>query len=142
MGLTPHRALEGGQFCFWSNLKVPFYVYLWHRSVILDILSHIWWMKKQIWGSKFSKKGPQKQKKWKNALKQPFSGMFWWIWATKSVSPEFRRSCKVVFCSSFADQDGWDAEQSWNSVESRFLCQKCWFFTNSQFFWGGKWNEK
>ena len=37
----PYRALEGGQFRFWSNLKVPFYVYLWHRSVILDILSHI-----------------------------------------------------------------------------------------------------
>ena len=37
----PHRALDGGQFRFWSNLKVPFYVFLWHRSVLLDISSHI-----------------------------------------------------------------------------------------------------
>ena len=81
-------------------------------------------MKKQIWGSKFSKKGPQKQKKWENAQKQPILGMFCCIRATKSVSPEFRRSCKVVFCSSFADQDDWDAEKSWNSVESVFLWQK------------------
>ena len=35
-----HCALEGGQFRFWS-LTVPFCVYLWHRSVIQDILSHI-----------------------------------------------------------------------------------------------------
>ena len=39
-------------------------------------------------------------------------GMFWYIRATKSVLPEFHHSCKVVFCSSFADQDGWDAEKS------------------------------
>ena len=57
--------------------------------------------------------------------RQPILGMFWCIQATKSVSPEFRCSCKVVFCSSFADQDGWDAEKSWNSVKSVFLCQKC-----------------
>ena len=49
--------------------------------------------------------------------------MFWCIRATKSVLPEFRRSCKVVFCSSFADQDGWDAEKLWNSVELGFWCQ-------------------
>ena len=36
-----HRALEGGQFRFWSNLKVPFYVNLWHKSFIWDISSHI-----------------------------------------------------------------------------------------------------
>ena len=94
-------------------------------------------MKKQIWGSKFPKKGPQKKKKWENAQKQPILGMFWCIRATKSGSPEFRRSCKVVFCSSFTDQDGWDAEKSWNSVKSGFLCQKCWFFTKSQSFFGG-----
>ena len=58
------------------------------------------------WGSKFPKKGPQ------NAQKQPILGMFWCIRATKSGSPEFRCSCKVVFCSSFTDQDGWDAEKS------------------------------
>ena len=109
LGGGGHRALEGGQFRFWS-LNIPFYVYLWHRSVIQDIWSHIWWMKKQIWGSKFSKKGPQKQKKWENAQKQPISGMIWCIWATKSVSLEFRHSYRVVFCSAFADQDGWDAE--------------------------------
>ena len=34
VGGGAHRALDGGQFRFWSNLKVPFYVYLWHRSVI------------------------------------------------------------------------------------------------------------
>ena len=93
-------------------------------------------MKKQIWGSKFPKKGPQKKKKWENAQKQPILGMFWCIRATKSGSPEFRRSCKVVFCSSFTDQDGWDAEKSWNSVKSGFLGQKCWFFTKSQIFFG------
>ena len=36
-----HRALDGGQFRFWSNLKVPFYVHFWHILVIWDILSHI-----------------------------------------------------------------------------------------------------
>ena len=36
-----HRALDGGQFHFWSNLKVPFYVHFWHILVIWDILSHI-----------------------------------------------------------------------------------------------------
>ena len=69
-------------------------------------------MKKQLWGSKFPKKGPQKMKKWENAQKQPILVMFWCIRVTKSGSPEFRRSCKVIFCSSFTDQDGWDAEKS------------------------------
>ena len=55
-------------------------------------------------------------------LKGPFLGMFWWIRVTKSVLPEFRHNYKVVFCSSFADQDGWDAKKSWKSVESGFLC--------------------
>ena len=36
-----HRASEGGQFRFWSNLKVPFCVHLWHILVIRDISSHI-----------------------------------------------------------------------------------------------------
>ena len=63
-------------------------------------------MKKQIWGSKFPKKGPQKKEK------MPINSQFWCIRATKSGLPEFRRSCKVVFCSSFTDQDGWDAEKS------------------------------
>ena len=36
-----HRALDGGQFRFWSNLKVLFYVHLRHISVIWDISSHI-----------------------------------------------------------------------------------------------------
>ena len=44
--------------------------------------------------------------------KQTILGMFWCIQATQSVPPEFRRSCKVIFCSSFTDQDGWDAEKS------------------------------
>ena len=69
-------------------------------------------MKKQIWGSEFPKKGPEKEKNEKMPKKQPILGMFWYIRASKSGSPEFRRSCKVVFCSSFADQDGWDAEKS------------------------------
>ena len=120
-----HRALDGGQFRFWSNLKVPFYVHFWHILVIWDILSHIWWTTKQISGSKFSKNWHQKQKKWENAQKQPILDMFWCIWVTKSVSPEFCHSCKVVFCSFFADEDGWEAEKSWNSVKSGFLCQKC-----------------
>ena len=49
------------------------------------------------------------------------SQLFWCIWVTKSVSPEFRRSLKVVFCSFFADLDSWEAEKSWNSVLSGFL---------------------
>ena len=52
-----HRALDGGQFRFWSNLKVPFYVHLRHISVIWDISSHILLIKKQI---KFPKNEPQK----------------------------------------------------------------------------------
>ena len=58
--------------------------------------------------------------------------MFLCIRVTKSVSPEFYRSCKVIFCSIFADEDGWEAEKAWNSVESGFLRQKCCFFTKSQ----------
>ena len=42
----------------------------------------------------------------------------------------------ALYGKNFADQDGWDAEKSWNSVESGFLCQKCWFFTKSQSFGG------
>ena len=138
MSTPPHHALDGGQFRFWSNLKVPFYVHFWHILVIWDILSHIWWTTKQISGSKFSKNWHQKQKKWENTPKQPILDMFWCIWVTKSVAPEFCHSCKVVFCSFFADEDGWEAEKSWNSVKSGFLCQKCWFFTKSQSFFGGK----
>ena len=37
----PHRALEGGQFRFSSNLKVSFFVHLWHISVIWGMSSHI-----------------------------------------------------------------------------------------------------
>ena len=36
-----HRALEGGQLRFWSNLKDPFYFFLWHISVIWDIATQI-----------------------------------------------------------------------------------------------------
>ena len=64
-----HRSLDGRQFRFWSNLKVPFYVNLWHKSVIQDIQSHIWWMKKQILCSKFSKKKNLKNRKMRKCLK-------------------------------------------------------------------------
>ena len=94
-------------------------------------------MKKQIWGLKFPKKGPQKTKKWEKAQKQPILGIFWCIWATKSVSPEFRRSCKIVFSSVFDDSDGWDAEKSWNSVKSGFFVSKMLIFHQiTKFFWG------
>ena len=131
-----HRALDGGQFRFWSILNVPFYLFLWHISVILDIVSHIWLIKKQILGAKFQKNGSQKQKKLENAPKQPILGMFWCIWVTKYASPEFCHSCIVVFCSFLADQDGWEARKLWNSVKSGVLCQKCWFSTKSQSFSG------
>ena len=62
-------------------------------------------------GLKVSKKGTSKKKRG-NAPKQLILGMFWCIRATKSGLPEYRRSCKVIFCSSFTDQDGWDAEKS------------------------------
>ena len=62
--------------------------------------------------------------------------MFWCIRVTKSVSPEFCHSCKVISCSFFADEDGWEAEKSWNSVESGFLCQKCCFSPNHKIVWG------
>ena len=35
------RALDVGQFRFWSNSKVPFYVHFWHKLVIWDILSQM-----------------------------------------------------------------------------------------------------
>ena len=63
-------------------------------------------------GLKVPKKGTSKKEKMRKYRKKPILGMFWCIRATKSGSPEFRRSCKVVFCSSFTDQDGWDAEKS------------------------------
>ena len=64
-------------------------------------------------GSKISKNLPQKQKKkLENAPKQPILGMFLCIRVTKSVSPQFCRSCKVIFCSFLADEDGWEAEKS------------------------------
>ena len=119
-----HRALDGGQFRFWSNLKVPFYVHFWHILVIWDIISHIWWTRKQILGLKFSKNWHQKQKKWENAPKQPILGMFWCVRVTKSVSLEFCRSCNVIFCSFLANEDGWEAEKSWNSVKSGFFVSK------------------
>ena len=42
--------------------------------------------------------------------KQPILGMFWCIRVTKSVPPEFCQNCKVIFCSFFADEEGWEAE--------------------------------
>ena len=89
-------------------------------------------------GSNFSINKFQNQKKWENAPKQPILAMFWCISVAKSVSPEFCHSCKVIFCSFFEDEDGWEAEKSWISVKSGFLCQKCCFFAKSQSFWGGK----
>ena len=53
------------------------------------------------------------------------------IGITKSVSPEFCHSFKVKFCSFFADGDGWEAEKSWNSVESVFCVINAVFFTKS-----------
>ena len=58
-------------------MKVLFCVNLWHILVIWDISSNIWWIKKQILGSKFSKNLPKKLKKWENAKKQPNLGMSW-----------------------------------------------------------------
>ena len=63
-------------------------------------------------GLNFSKNEPEKQKELENAQKQLILGMFWCIRATKSGLPEFRHSCKDIFCSSFTDQDGWDAGKS------------------------------
>ena len=57
--------------------------------------------------------------------------MFLCIRVTKFVLPECCRCCKVIFCSFFADEDGWEAEKSWNSVESGFLCQKCCFVSQN-----------
>ena len=119
-----HRALDGGQFRFWSNLKVPFYVHLRHLFIIWDISSHILWIKKQLMSTKFSKNVPQKQKKWENAPKQPILGMFWCVRLTKCVSLEFCRSCNVILCSFLANEDGWEAEKSWNSVKSGFFVSK------------------
>ena len=59
----PPRALEEGQFHLWSNLKVLFYVYFWHRSVIQNILLMNLMNEKADLGFKVLKKGPQKQKK-------------------------------------------------------------------------------
>ena len=64
--------------------------------------------------------------------KMQIYGMFCCIRVTKSVSPEFCRSCKVIFCSFFPDEEGWEAEKSWNSVELSFFVSKMLFFTKSQ----------
>ena len=88
-------------------------------------------MKKKIWGSKFSKKEPQKQKNEKMPKTINFEHALC-IGVTKSVLPEFCRSCKVIFCSLFADEDGWEAEKSWNSKESSFFVSEMLFFTKSQ----------
>ena len=63
-------------------------------------------------GSEFSKDIPENRKN----EKMPQSNQYWPIFlcipVSKSVSPEFCRSCKVIFCSFFADEDGWEAEKS------------------------------
>ena len=95
-------------------------------------------MKKQVWVSKFSKRDLKNRKNEKMPKNSHFLGMFWCIRATKSVSPEFCCSCEVVFRSSFADQDGWDAEKSWNSVESVFFVSKMLTFHQITKFFGEK----
>ena len=62
--------MDGGRFRLWSNLKVPFYVYLWHRSGYF--IPHLMNEKADL-GPKFSKKGPQKQKN----EKMPKNSQFW-----------------------------------------------------------------
>ena len=133
-----HCALEGGQLRFWSNLKVPFYVNLWHKSVIQDIQSHIWWMKKQIWCSKFSKDGPQKQEN----EKMPENSQIWACFGVFEQLNLFRLNFSVAVKFYFVHlllikMVGRlkSLGIAWNQV---FLCQKCWFFTKSQSFLGEK----
>ena len=94
------------------------------------------WMKKQLSGSKFPKKGPQKMKKWANAQKQPILVMFWCIRVTKSGSPEFRRAVKLYFvqlllirmCGMLKSR-----EIAWNQV---FGVKNVDFSPNYKAFWG------
>ena len=133
------------QICTQCHLCSTFgirWLHIWHcmgaqlalgRFKILEgILSHIWWMKKQIWGAKFPKKAHQKKKKWENAQKQPILGMFWCIWATKSVSPDFRRSCQVVFVHLLLIKMVWMLK----SREISFFVSKMLIFHQiTNFFW-------
>ena len=89
-------------------------------------------------GSRYQKNVPQKQEKWENAPKQPILGIFWCIRVTKSVSPEFCHSCKVIFCSFFEDEDGWEAEKSWNSMKSGFCVKNAVFFLLNHKAFGGE----
>ena len=57
------------------------------------------------------------QKKWENGPKRPILGIFWCFWVTKSVSPQLRPGCKVVFFIIFADYDGWEPEKSRNNAQ-------------------------
>ena len=64
--------------------------------------------------------------------------MFWCIKVTKSVSPEFCCSCKVIFFSFFADEHGLDAEKSWNYMGSGFFVSKLLFFHQNTKLFGVK----
>ena len=124
---------------WWEELICDKTAYSWSLKIIflgIDRSFRVFYPTFDEWKSRFGaqssqKKGPQKKKKWENAQKQPILGMFWCIRATKSVSAEFCCSCKVKYFVHFFYQDGW------NSVESGFLFQKCWFFTKWQSFGGG-----
>ena len=72
------------------------------------------------------------EKKWENGPKRPILGIFWCFWVTKSVSPQLRPGCKVVFFIIFADYDGWEPEKSRNNAQWNILCQKCSFLTKPQ----------
>ena len=94
----PHRALDTGQFRFWSKFKVSFCVQKWPIQIIWDILSNIWWTKLGFFGSKCEKSGSQKQEKWENGQKQPILGIFWCFWVTKSASPRLKSCIFYHFC--------------------------------------------
>ena len=72
-----HRALEGGQFHFWSNLKVPFLY-----TCGIDQSFWIFYPTFDEWKSRFGVQSSQKRdlknkKNEKKVQKQPILGMFW-----------------------------------------------------------------
>ena len=119
---------------FESSVLCTVEAYIGHLGYFVPHLMN----KKADYGFKILKRCISKTEKMRKCPKQPIFGMFLCIRKTKSVSAEFCRRCKVIFCSFFADEDGWEAEKLGNSVESGFFASKMLFFHQITNLFGGK----
>ena len=105
----------GRTMSFLVNFFCTIVAYIGHLGYFIPHLMN----KKADFGCKVLKKWTSKTEKNEKMQKQPIFGRFWSFRITKSVLPEFCHSCKVISCSSFANQDGWEAEKLCNSVQTR-----------------------